>query len=243
MHSDWIVPNWPAPATVRSLITTRQGGVSTGPYASMNPASHVGDELNAVKKNRAILRAGLPNEPHWLDQVHGTEIAQLDKSAASHLNADGAVTRERGCVCAVLTADCLPVLFCAVDGTVVGAAHAGWRGLAAGVLERSVNAMNHAPKQIMAYLGPAIGPQCFEVGAEVRTVFCNHSPEAEKAFHPQGRGKFLANLYLLARQRLHAAGLTQIFGGEFCTVSQPERFFSYRRDVQTGRMASLIWLA
>ncbi len=243
MHSDWIIPDWPAPAVVRSVITTRQGGVSTGPYASMNPAAHVGDAPIAVEKNRALLRAELPNEPRWLDQVHGIAVAQLDQACDNPYVADGAVTRERGQVCAVLTADCLPVLFCSQDGRVVAAAHAGWRGLAAGVLEQSVRAMAEPADQIMAYLGPAIGPRRFEVGAEVQTAFCIQNAEAEKAFVPQGEGKFLANLYLLARQRLQALGLTQIYGGEFCTASDSARFFSYRRDGQTGRMAALIWLA
>lgn len=242
MRDAWITPDWPAPAAVHALITTRAGGVSSGSYAGLNLAEHVGDDREAVLANRALLRPALPSEPHWLSQVHGTQVARVGKRAAP-LSADAALTREQGQVCAVLTADCLPVLFCARDGSAVGVAHAGWRGLAQGVLERTVAAFAVPGAQLLAYLGPAIGPRAFEVGPEVRTAFCQHAAEAAQAFTPQGEGKFLADLYLLARQRLKAEGLEQIYGGGFCTYSEPERFFSYRRDGQTGRMAALIWLA
>ena len=183
----------------------------------------------------------MPVKPLWLNQVHGTDV--VDAAVANSTpDADASFTRRAGSACVVMTADCLPVLFCAVDGSVVAAAHAGWRGLAAGVLEACVQAMGTPGSQIMAYLGPAIGPQRFEVGAEVRAAFCTQDAAAEAAFYPQAQGKFLANLYLLASLRLRAAGVSRIDGGGWCTASDPKRFFSYRRDGQTGRMAALIWL-
>ena len=242
MHPSWILPDWPVPRQVRSLITTRQGGVSLAPYSSMNPATHVGDSASAVESNRAILRKHLPAEPQWLNQVHGTQIAHVSQ-IQNLADADAAISRTPNAICAVLTADCLPVLLCDRGGTVVAVAHAGWRGLAAGILERTVEGMAVPGSELLAYLGPAIGPQAFEVGAEVRAAFCDVAAEAELAFRPRTSGKFLADLYLLARQRLARAGVNQIFGGGFCTYSEPERFFSFRREAITGRMASLIWLA
>ncbi|MDP1683326.1 MAG: peptidoglycan editing factor PgeF [Burkholderiales bacterium] len=238
--AEWIVPDWPAPSNVRALITTRAGGVSTGPYASMNPADHVGDDPHAVAQNRALLRAALPSEPFWLKQVHGDIVAEAD---VGPVEADACIARAAGQVCVVLTADCLPVLLCTVDGSVVGAAHAGWRGLCAGVLERTAAAMGVPGQQVLAYLGPAIGPRAFEVGPEVRESFMAQDASATAAFTPQANGKYLADLYLLARQRLARVGVTQVYGGGDCTYSDPERFFSYRRDGATGRMAALVWIA
>jgi hypothetical protein len=237
-----IRPDWPAPANVRALSTTRRGGVSTGPRASLNLAVHVGDDPRCVEQNRDRLRALLPAEPLWLAQVHGREVVVADRVAPGAV-ADAAVTRAAGVVCAVQTADCLPVLFCDRAGHVVAAAHAGWRGLAAGVLEATVAAMGVAPGRLLAWLGPAIGPASFEVGAEVRAAFVAHALAAEAAFVPRGGGKFLCDLYLLARQRLAAAGVESVWGGGCDTAGEPDRFFSFRRDRDTGRMASLIWLA
>ena len=238
-NKNWISPDWPAPPNVRALITTRSGGVSVGPYASMNPADHVGDEPQAVAQNRALLRAALPSEPFWLKQIHSDIVAEV---AVGPMEADACIARVAKQVCVVLTADCLPVLFCAADGSVVGAAHAGWRGLCAGVLERTVAAMGVPGQQVLAYLGPAIGPRAFEVGAEVREAFMALDDTATDAFAPQANGKYLADLYLLARQRLARLGVTQVSGGAECTYRDVERFFSYRRDGVTGRMASLVWI-
>ncbi|TXF11719.1 peptidoglycan editing factor PgeF [Pelomicrobium methylotrophicum] len=249
-----IFPEWPAPARVHSLVTTRVGGVSRGPYASLNLGEHVGDDPRCVAENRRRLRRWLPAEPHWLRQVHGTTVALLDRAAAPSAApgmkagdepqvADAAVTRTAGVVCAVQVADCLPVLLCDRDGTVVGVAHAGWRGLAAGVIERTVAAMGTDPARLMAWLGPAIGPDSFEVGDDVREAFLRHEARAAFAFLPRDNGKWLANLYLLARQRLEACGVRAVYAEQACTFSEPQRFYSYRRDRITGRMAALVWLA
>ena len=238
-----MTPDWPAPASVHALITTRAGGVSVGAYASLNPADHVSDNAEAVRCNRAILRAMLPQDPHWLKQIHSTQVFHVRGNPAGVPEADASVSALAHQVCAVLTADCLPVLFCADDGSEVGAAHAGWRGLAAGILERTVQSMAHPGARLLAYLGPAIGPRAFEVGAEVRAEFLRNDAAAALAFEPlAGHDKYLADLYLLARQRLAGVGVTRVYGGDFCTYSEPERFYSYRRDGATGRMASLIWL-
>lgn len=246
---DLLIPDWPAPAHVQARVTTRRGGVSAAPYASFNLGDHVGDTAAAVAANRSILQKILPAGPLWLKQVHGSGIVTADQ-AAGIPEADGSVTRQTGCVCAVLTADCLPVLFCDRSGSVVAAAHAGWRGLADGVLEAAVRAMAVDPGEILAWLGPAIGPQVFEVGEEVRQMFMAHDHEARLAFTPsrlapQSVGsspKWLADIYRLARQRLARVGVSQVFGGDFCTHTDAARFYSYRRDGATGRMASLIWL-
>lgn len=240
---DWITPDWPAPPNVRALITTRVGGVSVGPYASLNPADHVGDDHQAVRRNREIVRAALPVEAHWLKQVHSALVHRVTGDPLNVPEADAAVSALPDQVCVVMTADCLPVLFCADDGSEVGAAHAGWRGLAAGILERTVEAMAVPSARLLAYLGPAIGPRAFEVGPEVCAEFIAADAQAAAAFRPvAGSDKFLADLYLLARQRLARIGVTRVYGGDFCTYSEPQRFFSYRRDGATGRMASLIWL-
>lgn len=242
MTQGWVVPDWPAPASVHALATTRQGGVSAAPYASLNLGDHVGDDPGAVAANRRILRAGLPAEPLWLKQVHGKGIADADH-AVGVPEADGSVARKPAIVCAVLTADCLPVLLCDRAGTVVAAAHAGWRGLADGVVEAAVKSMAVEAGEILAWLGPAIGPQAFEVGGEVRQIFMEYDPAAAMAFIPSAHaGKWLADIYQLARQRLARIGVGQVYGGEYCTHAEAERFFSYRRDGVTGRMASLVWL-
>ncbi len=240
---DFIVPDWAAPPNVRALATTRTGGVSTAPWHSLNLGDHVGDDPGHVTENRRRLRRHLPAEPRWLRQVHGVRC--LDAALAgsqSAPEADAACTTAPGVVCAVLTADCLPLLLCDTAGGAVAAAHAGWRGLAAGVIESTVAAMERPGDELMAWLGPAIGPAHFEVGAEVRELFLAHDAAAAAAFRPGAAGKWLCNMYLLARQRLAALGVCRITGADFCTMRDAGRFYSYRRDGITGRMASLIWL-
>lgn len=239
--SDWIVPDWPAPESVRALVTTRTGGVSAGPYASMNLATHVGDDPAAVAENRRRLRAHLPGEPLWLNQVHGSAVVDAAASAPG-VDADAAFAREKHVVCVVQTADCLPILLCNEDGTAVAAVHGGWRGLAAGVIEAALQALPTPPEKLLAWLGPAIGPQAFEVGPEVREVFVAHAPDAAQAFAARGTGKWLADLYLLARQRLRDSGVARVYGGGCCTFGEATRFYSFRRDGATGRMAALIWM-
>jgi polyphenol oxidase len=239
--TEFIFPDWPAPANVRTLVTTRHGGVSAGPYASLNLGDHVGDDPLSVAENRRCLRAHLPAEPVWLKQVHGIRCVDASRVTAG-CEADAAFTRTPGVVCAVLTADCLPVLLCDAAGTVVAAAHAGWRGLAAGVIESTVVAMGVPADRLYAWLGPAIGPQHFEVGGEVRDIFLAHDPQAASAFVAQANGKWLCDIYVLAAQRLAALGTCRLAKTDFCTVREKEQFFSYRRDGSTGRMASLIWL-
>lgn len=235
-----IVPGWPAPANVQSLVTTRQGGVSEGTYGGLNLAGHVGDSPVAVAANRQELRRLLPAMPLWLNQVHGTRCVPAD-AAWQGIEADASATQVPGVVCAVLTADCLPVLLCDDAGTAVAAVHAGWRGLAAGVIEAAVGAMGVPAPRLLAWLGPAIGPDAYEVGAEVKAAFTGQDPGAAAAFRAHG-DKWLCDLYTLARRRLAAIGVERIFGGGLCTFHEPERFYSYRRDGHTGRMASLIWL-
>ena len=236
-----IVPDWPAPANVRALITTRVGGASRGAYAGFNLGLRSGDDANAVSANRAALRRRLPAEPLWLRQVHGVAVVDAD-AAAGETEADAAVARNAGRVCAVLTADCLPLLLCDQAGTVVAAVHAGWRGLCAGVIEAAVCAMERPPGLLLAYLGPAIGAQAYEVGAEVRAAFLAADAQSDAAFALGKPGKYYADLYALARGRLRRAGVDAIYGGGYCTYTDAQRFFSYRRDGATGRMASLIWM-
>lgn len=242
MTADCFVPDWPAPARVRTLQTLRTGGVSAAPWASLNLGDHVGDAPAAVDANRALLGAQLPAAPVWLQQVHGIQTVDPAQGLKTPV-ADAACTRTSGAVCVVMTADCLPVLLCDRAGSVVAAAHAGWRGLLDGVLEASVRAMATPGDQLMAWLGPAIGPAAFEVGAEVREAFVARDAAAAAAFKPGLGDRWLADLYTLARQRLAALGVTAVHGGGLCTFSDPARFFSYRRDGVTGRQASLIWLA
>ncbi len=242
-NREWIFPDWPVPPTVRSLVTTRGSGFTQGRYSSFNLALHVGDDQQAVTANRRRLAESIQGEPFWLEQVHGTRVVDVgDLPVARRVpKADASFSRQPGAVCIVMTADCLPVLLCDRQGTVVAAAHAGWRGLLAGVLEDTVTAMGVSGSDLLAYFGPAIGSRAFEVGEEVRTAFMAQDIHAQEAFRPSA-GKWLADIYLLARQRLAGAGVTCVFGGNFCTFSETERFFSYRRDGQTGRMASMIWL-
>ena len=238
---DWIVPDWPAPARVRALITTRNGGTSMGPYASMNVGLRVDDDPARVEANRRLLKQFLPAEPKWLNQVHGTRV--VDAQTITHpVEADASVSTSGGCVSVVMVADCLPILIAERTGSIVAAAHAGWRGLAAGVIENTVRALDTPPRNLLAYLGPAIGPSAFEVGNEVRDAFIAVDQAAQIAFHPHQPGKWLADLFLLARQRLAKAGLANVYGGGQCTYSDPGRFYSHRRDKVSGRMAALIWI-
>jgi YfiH family protein len=235
-------PDWDLPGGVGALLTTREGGQSRGVFASFNLGGHVGDDPLTVAANRARLRSFLPADPLWLNQVHGAAVADADVSEGVP-EADAVLARSSRRVCAVQTADCLPVLLCDDDASVVAATHAGWRGLAAGVLENTVRGMGVPPQRVRAWLGPAIGPQAFEVGDEVRAAFVTDDPEAAAAFVAcPVAGKWLADLFLLARRRLAAAGVDRISGGGVCTVSAPQRFYSYRRDGVTGRFASMVWL-
>jgi len=241
---DWLEPDWAAPARVRAVCTTRSGGASAAPYASMNPADHVGDVPAAVQANRARLQQqlALPGAPVWLQQVHGIDVVDAARVQGVPA-ADAAWTGQPGVVCVVLTADCLPLLLSDREGRCVAAAHAGWRGLAAGVIEQTVRTLPVAPQQLLAWLGPAIGPGAYVVGEEVRAAFLAHDARAAAGFRPAAVGGWHADLYQLARQRLAAAGVPAVFGGGLCTFTEPGRFFSYRRDGATGRMASLVWLA
>ncbi|MCU7937396.1 MAG: peptidoglycan editing factor PgeF [Candidatus Thiodiazotropha sp. (ex Dulcina madagascariensis)] len=236
-------PDWPAPAHVRALVTTRRGGVSLGPFESLNLADHVGDDPTAVARNRHYLKqqCQLPAEPFWIQQVHGCAVADADRDREG-CEADAVCTARTGVVCAVLTADCLPLLITDRPGRQVCAVHAGWRGLAGGVIERALQRMASPAQQLMVWLGPAIGASAFEVGDEVRQAFLGEASEDGKAFTPAGQGCWLADIYGLARSRLKRAGVGFVGGGDYCTVTHRERFYSYRRDGVTGRMASLIWL-
>lgn len=242
-NSPLLIPDWPAPPNVRAVCSSRLGGCSEGVYASLNLGDHVADAADKVAENRLRYQqmAQMPAPPVWLNQVHGSDVIRLTTTTINGCDADAAVTAERGVVATVMTADCLPLLLCDVNGTQVAAIHAGWRGLCNGVIE---NTLAHfaKPEQVLVYLGPAISQNAFEVGPEVRMAFIAHSPEAEHAFIAADNGKWLADLYLLARQRLSQCGVQQIYGGNYCTYQQPQRFFSYRRDGQTGRMASSVWL-
>jgi YfiH family protein len=250
MTMPWFDVDWPVPHGVRALSTLRgdwrgdagRNGVSKAPYGCFNLGDHVGDDPVAVAENRSRLKvgAGLPSEPSWLSQVHGIAVADLD-SPAPRGPADAAIARGPGKVCAILTADCLPILLTTDSGDTVAAAHAGWRGLAAGVIEATVGAMGAPPGSLLAWLGPAIGPKHFEVGTEVRDTFLAGDAKAAEAFEPNARGRFMADLGVLARQRLQGLGVRRIYGGRECTFSQAERYFSHRRDGITGRQATLIW--
>lgn len=281
----WITPDWPAPAWIKAVSTTRMDGVSLPPFEGLNLGCHVGDNPARVAQNRAHLanKMKMAISPTWLNQIHGTEVVRLPLASSSRSiigsmtkdipDADASYTSKIGPVCVVMTADCLPVLFCDLQGTQVAAAHAGWRGLLNGVLENTL-LMFADPHQVMAWLGPAIGADAFEVGGEVRALFLEKDARANLAFKPRSfrskslepnfsqsvslqsaslqsnflqlncsqSNKWLADIYLLARQRLELAGVTQIYGGNCCTVSDPKRFFSYRRENRTGRQASCIWI-
>ncbi|ATE75714.1 MULTISPECIES: peptidoglycan editing factor PgeF [Pseudomonas] len=236
----WLTPDWPAPASVKACVTTRAGGVSLAPFDSLNLGDHVDDSPEAVAENRRRLTDRFSIQPAWLQQVHGIVVAQADPNLVA--TADASWTATPGIACTAMTADCLPALFCDRAGTRVAAAHAGWRGLAAGVLEATLDSLAVPPEDVLVWLGPAIGPQAFEVGPEVRETFVQQLPETANAFVPShNAGKFMADIYELARLRLAARGVTAVYGGGFCTVTDP-RFFSYRRSPRTGRFASLIWL-
>ncbi len=238
------IPDWPLPKGVHSAFTLRHGGYSGGPYDSFNLGDHVGDDPESVAKNRQYLveLLSLPGEPQWLRQVHGTDLLQIpaDSHVSSAAVADGAVTHVAGPVLAVLTADCLPVLACSRDGQHLAAFHAGWRGLLAGILEKGVAALGVPGEEVLIYLGPAIGSGAFEVGPELRAAFLAEDPGSDSAFRPGQGGRWWADIYQLARQRLQRVGVTAIYGGDRCTFSDSD-FFSYRRDGITGRMASLLW--
>jgi hypothetical protein len=262
VNADWILPHWPAPAAVRALSTTRAGGYSTASWASLNLGLNSGDDPALVLQNRAVLRACLPAEPNWLRQEHGVNVfihadaghphAGGDRAltgsgpqpalSAAEPVADAQVASRPGQVCVVLTADCLPVLFCNRAGTRVAAAHAGWRGLLAGVLEQTVRALGGPPDQLMAWLGPAISVRAYEVGDELRAAFVSQDGAAAAACFRRRGERWLFDLYAMARHRLARAGVAEISGGTFCTYHEPQRFFSYRRDGRTGRMANLVWL-
>ncbi len=250
----FIFPQWPAHESVRALVSTRSGGVSNAPFDSLNLGDHVGDSIENVQANRALFSSNLPSEPLWLRQTHGTVVStpQIRKSIQEQvINADAAVTNLPGEVLVVMTADCLPVLFANPSGTAVGVAHAGWRGLCAGILENTVAELrtisdDESVNNLMAWLGPAIGPEKFEVGQDVVDAFKDVGlPLPKNAFEeiPNKKGKYLADIYQLARGRLEACGVKTIFGGEFCTVKDSARFFSYRRDGETGRFATAIWIS
>ena len=238
---NFLTADWPAPANVKTLITTRNGGVSEGVYRSLNVGSHVGDNLEAVLRNREIVQEQVGLPVAYLNQIHSTIVVNAVKALGNTPDADASVDTTGTVACASMTADCLPVLFCDKAGTVVAAAHAGWRGLAGGVCKHHCGNECRAAG-IMAYLAPAIGPDAFEVGQDVFDAFCTPMPEAADAFEDIGGGKYLADIYALARMVLHREGVNMIYGGTHCTVLERDTFFSYRRDGQTGRMVSLIWL-
>lgn len=237
----WIVPDWPAPAHVRALVTTRAGGHSSGPYAGMNLGRRTADDPVAVDANHAQLNKLLPAPPHWLAQVHGNRVVVAD-GLTDIPEADASVACRVGTVCAILVADCLPVLFTDRAGSCIAAAHAGWRGLAGGVLANTVARMPVKPAELLAWIGPGIGPTAFEVGDDVLQAFCADAPERKAAFQPRRSGKWLCDLPALARDALHRAGVTEVYGGDLCTYSDPQRFYSHRRNPVTGRMAALLWL-
>jgi len=244
----WLDADWPAPPGVRAVTSLRGGdGVSLPPFDRLNLGMNSGDDPAAVRENRRRLRGwlGLPGEPVWLRQVHGTAVVRLPANAGPEagegIEADASVTSDSNTVLAILTADCLPVVFAAVDGSEIAAAHAGWRGLAAGVLEATVAAMATPPSRLRAWLGPAAGPKHYEVGTEVREAFIARDPGADGAFLPTRPGHWHGDLYALARRRLAAAGVQAVHGGGLCTIADPARFFSHRRDARTGRLVTLAW--
>ncbi len=251
LNSDWLVPEWPAPARVRALCTTRAGGQSSPPFDSLNLGQHVGDLASDVAANRAVLRHAIGARPVFLSQLHGTQVLRLQAQTEDDLPADGCITEQTGIACTIMVADCLPLLLTDRRGTAVAAAHAGWRGLAGhgghgghGIVEATVQSF--AAGELMAWLGPCIGPKAFEVGDEVHQAFVANQPSASACFASGSNGKWLADLQALARLRLQALGVKQIYGNDgsppWCTVSNPSRFFSHRRDCISGRMAACIWL-
>jgi hypothetical protein len=243
MRAEWIVPDWDAPRRVRAFVTTRHGGVSRGEHASLNLGARCGDDPEHVARNRAIVRASLPSEPRWLAQVHGVEVADLDRAATADApRADAAIVSKPGVVATVLTADCMPLFLCDASGRNLALVHAGWRGMSAGVIENALAALDAPPAGVIAWMGPTIGPAAFEVGPEVREAFLAADAGAGEAFVAHREGKFMADLYALARRRLARAGVTRVGGGGFCTYRDSERFFSYRRVKESGRMGAFAWL-
>jgi polyphenol oxidase len=240
LTQSFIYPDWPAPNNVCAIQTTRFGGVSSSPYDGFNLGDHVNDNSQHVARNRQLLSQYVPAEPTWMNQVHGVRILDATQSSCVE-TADAAFSTQAKVVCVTMTADCLPVLLCDQQGSVVAAVHAGWRSLCDGVIEATVKAMAVDGNQLMAWLGPAIGPDAFEVGEEVRTQFIEKDKQADSAFKTHGE-RYLGNLYTIAKQRLNHVGVTQIYGGGLCTYNDTSRFFSFRRDGVTGRMATLIWL-
>ena len=240
----WLTPNWPAPPQIKAFSTTRQGGFSEQSYNSMNLGDHVGDDAEKVAKNRTTLRSmlDLPNEPQWLKQIHGNKVIQIHTGSSATVEADGCFTKQESNVCAVLTADCLPILITDKAGTTVAAIHAGWRGLANGIIDVALRALGLPNHSLLVWLGPAIGPTKFEVGEDVKSIFSEQAYNTDLAFKPKTANKWLLDIYQIARYNLIRNGVEQIYGGDQCTFSQSDRYFSYRRDGVTGRMASLIWL-
>lgn len=246
LPADWIVPDWPAPPGVRAVCSTRTGGVSHGHYESMNLGDHVGDNPEFVAESRALFERAIGARPVYMTQVHRTGVVALDGNSEDGVEADGCVTTARNLACTIMVADCLPVLLAAEDGSCVGAAHAGWRGLAGGVVEATVAKL--APgASLVAWLGPCIGPDAFEVGDEVKAAFAFHDAASARHFKPYRQGKWLADLAALARMRLQALGVTRIHGNDgtraWCTVSNESKFFSHRRDRVSGRFAAAVWLS
>ncbi len=239
-NKHWLTPDWPAPANIHAATTLRTGGVSRGAYASFNLATHVGDDLDCVSENRLRLKDGLalPAEPVWLEQTHSNLVINAGQTTTLQ-QADASYSNVAGVVCAVLTADCLPVLICSTDGKTCAAIHAGWKGLLAGIISNTVATLSTT--EVLVWLGPAIGAACFEVGLDVREAFVAKSAAFSSAFTQTNNNKYLADIYQLARIELAALGINAVYGGDFCTVTEQERFYSYRRDTQTGRMATLIW--
>ena len=237
-----IKPDWPAPRNIVAFTTTRIGGISTDACSSLNLGNRNADSTENIMANRKLLRSelALPNEPYWINQTHSTIAIEINDNYIV-TEADASFTTQKNCICAVLTADCLPVLMCNSEGTAVAAIHAGWRGLLNGIIENAIEHFTDAPEQLMAWLGPAIGAEVYEVGDEVRDAFLQHDPQAELAFKPSPNDRWLMDMYLLARQRLNQKGITAIYGGEHCTYTENNRFFSHRRDPKTGRQVSLIY--
>ncbi len=244
MSQSFIYPDWPAPNTVKAISTTRQGGFSPPPFDSFNLGTHVGDNLDIVTKNRDSLldMVQLPEPPRWLNQVHGIDVS-LASNWQENDQADAIVSKQSNQVCTIMTADCLPILLCNRQGDTVAAIHAGWRSLAAGIIEKTVPHFNYPSHEILAWFGPAIGPSQFEVGSDVYHIFTHHDEYAQKAFIQTSDSHYLADIYELAKQRLNALGIYAIYGGNMCTVTESDRFFSYRRDGITGRMATMIWIS
>lgn len=242
-----LLPNWPAPTWIRAFTTLRTGGHSEPPFASFNLGTTAGDNPQHVALNRLLLnhQYGLPRDAIWLQQTHSAEVIQLEKNTQGSLTGDGVWSIQPGVPCLILTADCLPILLCDSKGSVVAAIHCGWRGILRGIIENAVSLLRtQTQAEILAWLGPAIGPNCFEVGSEVRDQFMTLETRLVSAFKPGVKpGKWMADIYELARLKLRAVGVNAIWGGDFCTYTDQERFFSYRRDGKTGRMASLIWIA